>query len=655
MNKITEIKGLINLLNKYRDEYYNGSNSSISDTEYDKLFDKLVELETEYGIYLSNSPTQSVGYEVKSKLNKVKHNHPMLSLDKTKSISDIVEFFKYHEGIAMLKMDGLTCSVAYHQDLISAETRGNGEIGEDVLHNAKVVTNLPSRVNHNDLIVDGEMIIDYPTFEKINSKMLKGNEFKNPRNLCSGSIRQLDSKIAAEREIKFIAWKCVKGINDNDFINRLNTLKEYGFEVVPFLAVPKNPTEKQIEDIINTLKEEASKNGFPIDGIVFGYRNVEYGDSLGMTSHHINSQIAFKFKNDIEYTTLNGVQWQVGRTGQIVPVGLLETVNILDTDVSKVSLHNLKVLEDLNIKIGATVGIIKSNEIIPMCVECDGNGEDIVIPDKCPCCGAPAEIRCINDSKMLYCTNPDCSAKFTSKLANFVSRNGMNIVGLSKQTLEVLVGRGYVESFIDLYHLEDYKAELSALPGFGARSVSKLLKAIDDSRKVDLTHLLTALGINLVGKSTAKDISVYCHGSIDEFISIVNDTILELESINGVGTIVVESIDKWWNENSDMVYSLLEEIEIEIPVEKKEKFGGTDLSGKTFCITGSLNHFSSRDELKTLLESMNAKVSGSVSKNTFALICNDKDSNTGKSKRAKELGINIWTEDELLKYIDETN
>ena len=423
MNKLIEMKSLINLLNKYRDEYYNKSKPSVSDQEYDDLFDKLTELEKETGVYLSNSPTQSVGYEVKSKLNKVKHNHPMLSLGKTKSVADIVKFFKNQQGVAMLKMDGLTCSVAYNQELISAESRGNGEIGEDLLHNAKVVANLPLKINHDDLIVDGEMIIDYPTFEKINSKMPEDNKYKNPRNLCSGSIRQLDSKVAAERGIRFIAWKCIKGIDDNDFINRLNALKTYGFEVVPFIAVPKNPTEKDIEEIINKLKEEANNNGFPIDGIVFGYRNVMYGESLGMTSHHINSQIAFKFANDVEYTTLNGIQWQVGKTGQIVPVGLLETINILDTDVSKVSLHNLKILEDLNIKIGATVGIIKSNEIIPMCVECDGNGENVVIPDVCPECGSKTEIVSTGDSKVLMCNNQDCKGKLLNKLVNFCSRN----------------------------------------------------------------------------------------------------------------------------------------------------------------------------------------------------------------------------------------
>lgn len=651
MNKIEKLKALINKLNQYRDEYYNQSNSSVSDEEYDKLFDELTALEKETGIYLSQSPTQSVGYEVKSKLNKVTHNHPMLSLGKTKDVNDIVKFFKHHAGVAMLKMDGLTCSVAYHKDLISAESRGNGEVGEDLLHNAKVVTNLPLRVNHNDLIVDGEMIIDYSTFEKINATMPEGSKFKNPRNLCSGSIRQLDSKIAAERGIKFVAWKCIKGIEENDFAYRLHALKEYGFEVVPFVTIRENPTVAEVEIAIEMLKEEAKKNGYPIDGIVFGYRDVTYGESLGMTSHHVNSQIAYKFFNDVEYTTLNGIEWQVGRTGQIVPVGLLETVNILDTDVSRVSLHNLKVMEDLNIKIGATVGIIKSNEIIPMCVECDGNGEDVVVPSTCPECGCKTEIISTGDSKILMCNNPDCKGKFLNKLVNFCSRNAMNIDGCSEATLDLLVAKKYVTSFIDLYHLDKYKTELSSLPGFGAKSVAKLLNSINNSRNVDLTHLITAMGINLIGKSTAKLISKHCHNSVDEFVFIMENTSLEFAAVPGIGVAATTSLDDWWAENREMFYELLDEFNIEAPAEKKESNSSIHLSGKSFVITGSLNHFENRDQLKELLENLGAKVSGSVSKNTFALICNDKDSTSGKSKKAKDLGVEMWTEDELLEYI----
>lgn len=650
MKKIEMMKKIVNRLNTYRDEYYNKSNPSVSDQEYDKLFDQLAELEKETGIYFPNSPTQSVGYEVKSTLNKVKHNHPMLSLDKTKSVKDIVNFFKNHDGVAMLKMDGLTCSVAYHNDLISAESRGNGEVGEDLLHNAKVVTNLPLKINHNNLIVDGEMIIDYPTFEKINNSMPNDSKFKNPRNLCSGSIRQLNSKIAAERGIKFIAWKCIKGIEDNDFIGRLNTLKEYGFDVVPFMAVPKNPSVKEIEIIINTLKEEANNNGFPIDGIVFGYRDVKYGESLGMTSHHLNSQIAYKFKNDVEYTTLNDIQWQVGRTGQIVPVGLLETVSILDTDVSKVSLHNLKVMEDLNIKIGATVGIIKSNEIIPMCVECDGNGKDVVIPKVCPECGEETEIVFTDDSKILMCNNPNCKGKLLNKLVNFCSRNGMDINNLSESTLELLLSRGYISSFKDIYNLSKYKRELSSLPKMGAKSVANLLSSIESSRKTTLDKFLTALSIQGVGRSTAKDIANYCNGDVNVFTFIISNTSLEFAAIPGVGVAATTSLDDWWQDNSEMFYELLEELSIEVPEQKTETISTVDLSGKSFVITGSLNHFENRDALKSMLESLGAKVAGSVSKNTFALICNQ-DSGSSKSKKAKDIGVNVWTEDELLKYI----
>lgn len=650
MSKIEKVKQLINRLNQYRDEYYNQSNPSMSDEEYDRLFDELVELEKETGIYLSNSPTQSVGYEVKSKLNKVVHNHPMLSLGKTKDINDIVEFFRYHEGIAMLKMDGLTCSVAYQQDLISAESRGNGEIGEDLLHNAKVVTNLPLRINHDDLIVDGEMIIDYPTFEKINASMPEGGKFKNPRNLCSGSIRQLDSKIAAEREIKFIAWKCIRGISDNDFISRLFQLEDYGFEVVPFLPVPKNPTEKQIQDIIDALKKEANQNGLPIDGIVFGYRDIAYGESLGMTSHHINSQIAFKFANDVEYTTLNGIEYQVGRTGQIVPVGLLDTINILDTDVSRVSLHNLKVMEDLNIKIGATVGIIKSNEIIPMCVECDGNGTDVVIPEFCPECGYKTEIVSTKDSKILVCNNSECKGKFLNKLVNFCGRNAMNIEGLSEATLELLFSRRFVNTFKDLYHLSDYKAELSSLHKMGSRSVKKLLEAIEKSRKTTLDKFLTSLSIPLCGKSTCKDISKYCKGNIDTFLSIMENTSLEFTNISGIGSAVTDSLDSWWTENSEMVYELIEELEIQkAEVKTEQENAGVNLNGATFCITGKLKYFVNRDTLVAEIEKFNGKYVSSVSAKTNYLINNDKESMSSKNQKALKAGCRIISESDFIE------
>lgn len=676
MKNIEIMKQIINQLNIYRDEYYNQSNPSVSDQEYDKLFDELVELENETGIYLSNSPTQSVGYEVKSKLNKVVHNHPMLSLGKTKDINDIVKFFRYHAGVAMLKMDGLTCSVGYQQDLVSAESRGNGEVGEDLLHNAKVVTNLPLRINHDDLIVDGEMIIDYPTFEKINASMPEGSKFKNPRNLCSGSIRQLDSKIAAERGIKFIAWKCIKGIDDNDFAYRLRTLKEYGFEVVPFVTIRENPTVAEVEIAIDMLKFEAKKNGFPIDGIVFGYRDVAYGESLGMTSHHVNSQIAYKFENDVEYTTLNGIEWQVGRTGQITPVGLLETVNILDTDVSRVSLHNLKVMEDLNIKIGSTVGIIKSNEIIPMCVECDGNGDDVIIPTVCPECDYPTEIVSTVDSKVLMCNNPNCKGKLLNKLVNFCGRNGMDIEGLSEATLKLLVDRKWVASFKDLYNLNENQINLwkHHTVGFGEKSVQKLLDAIENSRRTTLDKLLTSLSIPGIGKSNAK-LMMKKFGSVDFFKNHVyykyllyftdddNDEYeayeeygIDWTTVDGFEEKTHRAINRYFRKNAKDVLELLEELEIKVPEEKTEtNANGNRLDGMNFVVTGSVNHFKNRSELQSKIEELGGKVISSVSAKTNVLINNDIDSNSSKNVKAKSLSIPIWTEEQFLEYIGGKN
>ena len=366
--KIHEMKRIVEKLNIYRDEYYNKSNPSVSDQEYDRLFDKLVELEKETGVYMSNSPTQTVGYEVKSELAKIKHNHPMLSLDKTKSVDDIVEFFKNHDGIAMLKMDGLTCSLQYNGDLIGAETRGNGEVGEDILHNAKVVTNIPMRVAYDDLVVDGEMIIDYPTFEKINEKLPADEKYKNPRNLASGSVRQLDSKIAKERGLKFVAWKVVNGMKDNDFCTRLMKLYELGFEVVPYLKVEKGSSNEEIQNIINDLVKSAEANGYPIDGIVFGYADIAYGASLGMTGHHVRSQIAFKFKDDVYETTLKEIEWGMGKTGILTPIAVFNPVEIDGTIVERASLSNISVMKQtLGTKpfVGQIIVVSKRNMIIP--------------------------------------------------------------------------------------------------------------------------------------------------------------------------------------------------------------------------------------------------------------------------------------------------
>lgn len=663
MDKLNRIKELIEILNKYRDQYYNESNPSVSDSEYDKMFDELSELEKETGIYFSNSPTQSVGYEVKSKLNKVKHNHPMLSLDKTKSVPDIVKFFKHQPGIAMLKMDGLTCSLAYNNDLVSAESRGNGEIGEDLLHNAKVVTNIPLRIDHDDLIVDGEMIIDYPTFEKINSKMPEGSKFKNPRNLCSGSIRQLDSKIAAERGIKFVAWKCIKGIddNDNDFAYRLDMLRNYGFEVVPFITIDKNPTEKEIEQAIKLLKDEAETNGYPIDGIVFGYRDIAYGESLGMTSHHLNSQIAFKFYDEEVETTLLNVEYTMGKTGALCPTAVFEPVEIDGTIVERSSLHNISVMRD-EIGIvhrGQKVFVFKANQIIPQISYADQTdveyelslGNNLLVPPaKCPICGAKTEIRKDKDTEVLYCTSDSCSGKLLGKLNAFVSKQGMNIDGLSEATLELLLNKGYINSYRDIFHLNEYKAELSSLPRMAAKSVSNLLKSIEHSRKVTLDRFLTSLSIPLCGKSTCKDIAGYCHGSIDEFIFIINNTALEFMTIEGFGNTMFDSLIDWWETNDEIVHELIEELEFEVPEDKTESIG-SDLNSATFCVTGKLVHFANRDALIQSIESHNGKYLSSVSSKLNYLINNDKTSTSGKNKKALENNVKIISEADYLEMI----
>ena len=514
------VKELVELLNIYRDDYYNNNKNTVSDAEYDKLFDELVELEKETGIVYTNSPTQNVGYEVKSELKKVRHNHPMLSLNKTQEVDVIVDFFKAAKGIAMLKMDGLTTSLKYkganYAHLEGAETRGDGEVGEDVLHNAKTITNIPVSMPSGDVVIDGEVIIDYETFEKINSKLPEDIKYKNPRNLASGSIRQLDSSIAKERELKFIAWKAVDGIIEDSFLERLAFLNELGFEVVPHIEIPMNSSKDFIQKAINSLQKIAREKGYPIDGIVFSYDSISYGESLGMTSHHPRNQIAFKFKNEEETSVLKNIDWQLGKTGVLTPVAEFDDVELYGTTVNRASLHNLSIMKELNIAVGKEISVTKANEIIPQITGCLSEQPEFDIPLVCPVCGAKTEVKKDNDTEVLVCSNYNCKGKLLGQLVNFASKKAMDVKGLSEATLEKFVELGFVKSYKDIYHLEDYAEEISKLEGFGKRSVAKLVKAIEESRNCTLDRFICGLNIEGIGRSNAK-IMAKRFGSVDFF------------------------------------------------------------------------------------------------------------------------------------------
>ena len=650
MNKIDRIKELVEQLNHHRDLYYNNSRPEISDLSYDILFDELSALEKETGFILATSPTQTVGYEVKSSLSKVTHNHPMLSLDKTKSVDDVIKFLDGKDGVIMAKMDGLTCSLRYiNGELVSAETRGNGEVGEDILHCAKTIKNLPLKIDCLDeVIVDGEVIITYDDFEKINDTLPEGEKYKHPRNLASGSIRQLDSNVAAQRNMKFIAWKMVKGYKHTSFYSRVIRMANWGFDIVPIVKLPHEVVDKEvIEHEIVITKHVCSDDSYPIDGCVFGYDDVAYGDSLGATGHHLRSQLAFKFYDEVYSTKLLDIDWTMGKTGVLTPTAVFEPVDIDGTTVERASLHNISIIKNLGLTNGCTVKAYKANQIIPQIDSCeqDGNGE-IDIPDVCPICGESTAIQKDNDTEVLICTNHDCSGKLLGRFNHFVSKKGMNIDGLSEATLELLISKGYIKEFKDIYVLSDNAKELALLPGMGAKSVEKLLQSIEKSREVKLENFICALGIPNIGLSASKTISKYSFGRYDDFVNLIEKT-QDWTAFEDFGKVMSDNLNDYINNHFEEMDALASEMNF-IEPEFKD-FKNNQFTGKTLVVTGKLNHFT-RDSINEKIVSLGAKTAGSVSKKTDYLITNDA-SGSSKYQKAVALNIPIITEDEFLKMI----
>lgn len=648
------IKNLVAELNRYRDSYYNDSVSLISDYEYDKKFDNLKQLEYETGIIMSNSPTQNVGYEVKTCLNKVIHNHPMLSLDKTKSIDDLAKFLNNHIGIAMLKMDGLTVSLRYvNGNLVSAETRGNGYIGEDIFHNAKMFVNIPLKIDYKeDLIVDGEAIITYDDFEKINDKLPENEKYKNVRNLASGSVRQLDSSITKSRNVRFVAWKLINGSDDNNFDSRLSIINSLGFDVVPYKVI--NDKDK-IENIIDELKEIANDMKYPIDGIVVGYNDVKYGESLGNTNHHPRNQIAFKFYDDEVETILKNIEYDVGKSGILTPVAVFNSVEIDGTTVERASLHNLSIMKSLELSYGDTITVYKANQVIPQVKDnVDRSLRNICkVPTKCPICGEEVEIKKDNNTEFLICTNGKCKGKLLKKLSHYVSVNAMNINGLSEATLNKFIENGWINSYIDLYYLIDkHYQELINMDGFGKRSIDRLKKSIEQSKNTTLDRFIYALSIPLVGRTASKTISKYFNGDFDKFIFENRPgACFDWLQLENFGNSIHDEIQMYINNNREMIIELASLFTFNAEENKNNEYNSEisrKLFGKTFVITGSLYRFSNRNELVDKIESMGGKVSGSISKKIDYLINNDINSNSSKNKKAKELGVPIITEEELI-------
>lgn len=648
MDKTKRIKQLTKLLNEYRDAYYNRGESIISDYDYDNLFDELQKLEEETGIILSNSPTQTVGYEIKSQLEKVKHSHPMLSLGKTKSVNDLIKFSNGKDCIISLKMDGLTVLNTYENgELIQSETRGDGEEGELITHNAKVFDNLPLQINNTHRFeIEGEAIITKNDFELINSKLSEENKYKNPRNLASGSVRQLDNKIAKERHVKFVAWKIPFGFTH--FTEGFNFAQSIGFEVVPYVTY--NSKTDDIDKKVEELKSIAKEKSYPIDGLVITYDNVEYGKSLGFTGHHPKHSLAFKFYDEEVVTILKDIEWGMGRTGQLTPVALFNDVFLDGTTVNRASLHNVTILKELHLGIGDEVTVYKANEIIPQLRDNLTRSNTITIPSNCPVCGSLTKIEKENNSEVLTCTNPNCKGKLLGKLCHAVSKKALNIDGLSEATLQKFINRGWLQCVEDIYHLPLYKDKISRMEGFGTKSTKKLMENIEKSKDIILDKFISSLSIPLIGTTASKDIAKFCDYDIEKFKLIMGKSPYKFTKIEGFGDKMARSLFDWWSDNVKEFLELerhfrFKKIENNINVDK--------LKGQNFVITGKLHHFANRDALKEKIESLGGKVVGSISSNTSFLINNDVNSTSSKNTKAKKLNIPIISEDDFIKMIGE--
>lgn len=648
MNKVNRTKELIEQLNKASDAYYNSGNPIMTDYEWDNLYDELVKLEEETGVIYPNSPTQQVGYEVKTKLEKVTHSHPMLSLGKTKSVNDLVKFSNGRDCIISLKMDGLTVLNTYEDGkLTQSETRGNGEVGELITHNAKVFDNLPVSIDMDKKFeIEGEAIITKEDFHNINLKLKDGEKYKNPRNLASGSVRQLDSKIAKDRHVKFIAWKIPYGFAK--FTDSFKFAEELGFDVVPYSKY--NSKTDDVNVIVEYLKNLADVKGYPIDGLVITYDDVEYGKSLGNTGHHPRHSLAFKFYDEEEVTILKDIEWGMGKTGQLTPIAIFDDVEIDGTTVNRASLHNVSILKELQLGIGDEITVYKANQIIPQLRENLTRSNTVTIPLTCPICGEPTKIVKDNDSEVLMCTNDNCAGKLLGKLCHAVSKNSLNIEGLSEATIQKFIDLGWLKSIRDIYYLHLHKMDMYKLEGFGRKSVDKLLSSIEDSRNTDLVRYIYAQSIPLIGHTASKAISKMCDGDLNTFIEYMSKGAKAFGKIDGVGSEMVKSLRKWW----DINYLEFVDTATVFTFKKKEtvNVSGSDLTGKVFVITGSLTQFKNRDEMKERIESLGGKVSGSVSAKTTALINNDIESTSSKNKKAKQLNVPILTENMFIeKYL----
>ena len=649
-SKNERMKELVSLLNKASRAYYQEAQEIMSNYEYDRLYDELKELEDELGITLSNSPTVNVGYEVVSELPKERHESPMLSLDKTKEVEELKNFVGEQKVLMSWKMDGLTVVLTYRDGkLYKAVTRGNGEVGEVITNNAKVFKNVPVQIAYQgELILRGEAVIGYKDFEKINQEIEDVDaRYKNPRNLCSGSVRQLNNQITAKRNVMFYAFTLVQA-DGVDFQNsracQMEWLKSQGFTTVEYYMV----TRDTVEDEVAKFSSKISENDFPSDGLVLTYDDIAYGRSLGRTAKFPRDSFAFKWQDEIRETVLREIEWSPSRTGLINPVAIFDPVELEGTTVSRASVHNISIMEELELGIGDRIEVYKANMIIPQIAENLTRSGVKDIPCKCPVCQGETKIRQVGNAKALYCMNPECQAKHVKSFALFVSRDALNIEGLSEATLEKFISRGYIHTFADIFHLDQYKEKIQKMEGFGEKSYKKLTESIEKARTTTLPRVIYSLGIAGIGLANAKVICRELKYDVESLLKVSEE---ELNEIQGVGEVLAKAFVGYFADakHVENFRRLLNELTIpEETVTKQQIFEGVN-----FVITGSVKHFANRGEVKELIESLGGKVTGSVTSKTNYLINNDVTSTSSKNKKANELGIPIISEETFLKLVNQ--
>lgn len=652
MNKqaLARMKELVEILNKASKVYYQGEDEIMSNLEYDTLYDELLELEKETGVVMAASPTVHVGYETVSELPKEAHVTPMLSLDKTKEVSDLVDWIGNKKGLLSMKLDGLSIILTYENGTLSkALTRGNGDVGEVITNNAKTFINIPTHISYpHQLIIRGEALILYSDFEELNSQFKDISEkYKNPRNLCSGSVRQLNNEVTAKRRIRFYCYNIISTETELNFTRKeegLIWLHEMGFETVPYKTVDsQNLTER-----VSEFSVEVTQSDLPSDGLVLTFDDIAYSNTLGRTAKFPRDSIAFKWQDELADTTLREIEWSASRTGLINPVAIFDPVELEGTTVSRASVHNVSILRELKLGIGDTIVVYKANMIIPQIHDNKTKSDTCAIPSQCPVCGQDTVLQNENGSVVLLCPNERCYAKQVKRFSHFVSRNALNIDGLSEATLEKLINEGMLHDLSDLFYLEQYKERFIAMDGFGEKSFDNLINALEKAKEVPLANLLFGIGIKGIGLSTAKLIIKKYPLSLTDMKTLTAE---QLSQIDGIGEVLAESFSEFFaDEKNQQLVKKLEEI---LTIIYPEQVEIQPFDGITFVITGSLNHFSNRQECKEKIESLGGKVAGSVSTKTSYLVNNDVQSQSSKNKKAKSLGVPIISEEDLLSMIQQ--